>query len=299
MGIGYALKHFIHPFYPQFIGNGRAADRIKLYDIEPFHPPGVQRHIPLHRIVEIPLLCTSGIFIPAVEVVSYPCGVIGYVIDWSVLLFFARRFTGQCTAVRIKRNRSHGGLYPHRIQCATLCFVIPGRAVTVFVAVLSAAGLLIKPAVENITEILRYGHLIQFLTIGDLHSLLCYRTAVRIESNGIPIGAPHGIERQRLICGINIFKIIHLFATVYFCPAGLCVASAGEQSAAQCKVNIIEFIICHGDTLAVCARKIGDIITGDGKFRNTCRHGIAGLIDVSVFVAPPQRRIRRNAVRTG
>ena len=73
------------------------------------------------------------------------------------------------------------------------------------------------------------------------------------------IRVPHGIERQRLVFGINIFKVIHLFAAVHGRPAGLRIACAGEQLAAQRENIIIELNIRYRVTLAVFSGLIGHI----------------------------------------
>ena len=229
-------------------------------------PSGVQRHIPGNRVIKVPSLRAGGILIPAKKVVAFPYRLFIGSLDALVLFLFARCRTGQCASVRIERDRAKRCLYPHRIQGAVLRFVIRGCAVTVFIAVLPAAPLLVKPAGEKIPLVPRYRHRIERLIIGDGHSFLRYRAAVAVEGDGVPIGGPHGIERQRLVCGIHIFEAVHLFAAIDGCPACLRIAAAGEQSAAQGKGNMMEFIICYGATHAVRTGTVGNVIAGNGKF---------------------------------
>ena len=73
------------------------------------------------------------------------------------------------------------------------------------------------------------------------------------------IRVPHGIERQRLVFGINSVKAIHLFAAVHGRPAYLRVPRASEQSASQRESIVIEFDIRYRIARAVCAGLIGHI----------------------------------------
>ena len=185
-------------------------------------PSGVQRHIPGDRVIKVPPLRAVGILIPAKEVVAFPYRLFIGSSDTFVLLFFARCRTGKCAAVRIERDRTHGSIYPHRIQGAVLRFVIPCCAVTAFIAVLPATPLLVKPAVEKISLVPRYRHLIKFLTVGDGHGVLRHRTAVGIESNGVPMEGP--LRRQRdTRYGIVIRKVSiggsRQYVTAAECPA--------------------------------------------------------------------------------
>ena len=60
-----------------------------------------------------------------------------------------------------------------------------------------------------------------------------FAAAVGIKGNCVFIRVPNGIERQRLVFGINIIKAVHLFAAVNGRPAYLRVPRASEQSASQ------------------------------------------------------------------
>ena len=125
-------------------------------------------------------------------------------------------------------------------------------------------------------------------------------SAVGIKGYCVFIRIPHGIERQRLVFGINIFKIIYLFASVNGCPAYLRVARAGEQSAAQGKNIVVGFHIRHRTAGAVCAGEVNHlIVASDRKHGNIGRYGIAGFIAVPIFIRPIQLRVFRNAVRAG
>ena len=73
------------------------------------------------------------------------------------------------------------------------------------------------------------------------------------------IRVPNGIERQRLVFGINIIKAVHLFAAVNGRPAYLRVPRASEQSASQRESIVIELNICDRIARAVCAGLIGHI----------------------------------------
>ena len=212
------------------------------------------------------LRLAGGIRIPAAEVVPLPYRLFIRPLDTLVLFFLTRCRTGQCAAVRIERDRAKGRFLPHGIQGAVPRFVIRGRALSLFVAVLFAVPLSVIPAAEKIPLIPRYRHLIERLTVGGGHGALRRRAAVAVKGDGVSIGGPHGIECQRLVCGIHIFKVVYLFAAVDCCPACLRVAAAGEQSAAQRQDRIIGLNICHGATRAVCTGEIGDrIAVGDGK----------------------------------
>ena len=197
------------------LGDRRVAIRVDPYillavfglDRDPVRkgpPPGIQRHIPGDRVVKVPPLRgrAVGILIPALEAVTLPHGIFLGFSDTLVQFLFAGCRTGQCAAVRIERDRAHGGLFPVRIQCAVVCLVICGRAMALFVAVLPAAPLLIKPAAEKISLVPRYRHLIKFLTIGDLHGFLRHRAAVGVKSHHVDIRRPfcralYGIVGQR------------------------------------------------------------------------------------------------------
>ena len=125
-------------------------------------------------------------------------------------------------------------------------------------------------------------------------------SAVGIKGYCVFIRIPHGIERQRLVFGINIFKAIYLFAAVNGCPAYLRVARAGEQSAAQGKNIVVGFHIRHRTAGAVCAGEVNHlIVASDRKHGNIGRYGIAGFIAVPIFIRPIQLRVFRNAVRAG
>ena len=125
-------------------------------------------------------------------------------------------------------------------------------------------------------------------------------SAVGIKGYCVFIRIPHGIERQRLVFGINIFKVIYLFASVNGCPAYLRVARAGEQSAAQGKNIVVGFHIRHRTAGAVCAGEVNHlIVASDRKHGNIGRYGIAGFIAVPIFIRPIQLRVFRNAVRAG
>ena len=125
-------------------------------------------------------------------------------------------------------------------------------------------------------------------------------SAVGIKGYCVFIRIPHGIERQRLVFGINIFKVIYLFAAVNGCPAYLRVARAGEQSAAQGKNIVVGFHIRHRTAGAVCAGEVNHlIVASDRKHGNIGRYGIAGFIAVPIFIRPIQLRVFRNAVRAG
>ena len=73
------------------------------------------------------------------------------------------------------------------------------------------------------------------------------------------IRVPDGIERQRLVLGINSIKTVNLFAAVNSCPAYLRVARAGEQLAAQREDIIIELNIRYRIAVAVFSGLIGHI----------------------------------------
>ena len=124
-------------------------------------------------------------------------------------------------------------------------------------------------------------------------------SAVGIKGYCVFIRVPHRIERQRLVFGINIFKVIYLFASINGCPAYLRVARAGEQSAAQGKNIVVGFHIRHRTAGAVCAGEVNHlIVASDRKPGNIGRYGIAGFIAVPIFIRPIQLRVFRNAVRT-
>ena len=58
---------------------------------------------------------------------------------------------------------------------------------------------------------------------------------------------------------INSIKTVYLFAAVHGRPAGLRIARAGEQLAAQCEDIVIEFDIRYRIARAICAGLIGHI----------------------------------------
>ena len=189
-------------------------------------PSGVQRHIPGNRVVKVPFLLrlAGGIRIPAQEVVAFPYRPFietGFA-DTLVLLLLARCRTGQYAAVRIERDRAKGRLLPHGVQGAVPRFVIPGRAVTVFVAVLPAAPLLVIPATEKISLVPGYRHLIEWLTIGDPHGSLRHRAAVAVEGHRVGARCPLGCQRDTRY-GIVIRKVgiggFRQYAPVAECPA--------------------------------------------------------------------------------
>ena len=125
-------------------------------------------------------------------------------------------------------------------------------------------------------------------------------SAVGIKGYCVFIRVPHRIERQRLVFGINIFKVIYLFASINGCPAYLRVARAGEQSATQGKNIVVGFHIRHRTAGAVCAGEVNHlIVASDRKPGNIGRYGIARFIAVPIFIRPIQLRVFRNAVRAG
>ena len=83
--------------------------------------------------------------------------------------------------------------------------------------------------------------------------------ACGVEGNCVFIRVPNGIERQRLVFGINIIKAVHLFAAVNGRPAYLRVPRASEQSASQRESIVIELNICDRIARAVCAGLISHI----------------------------------------
>ena len=97
-----------------------------------------------------------------------------------------------------------------------------------------------------------------------MHSVfLCngcdFAAACGIKGNCVLIRVPNGIERQRLVFGINIIKTVHLFAAVCRRPAYLRVPRASEQSASQRENIVIELNIRYRIARAVCAGLIGHI----------------------------------------
>lgn len=136
--------------------------------------------------------------------------------------------------------------------------------------------------------------------LGNNHNISLFWGQDTSRSYDFKIRIPHGIERQRLVFGINIFKAIYLFAAVNGCPAYLRVARAGEQSAAQGKNIVVGFHIRHRTAGAVCAGEVNHlIVASDRKHGNIGRYGIAGFIAVPIFIRPIQLRVFRNAVRAG
>ena len=262
-------------------------------------PSGVQPQFPGHPVVKVPRLCEGAVRIPAVKGVPRFGGIIRL---GNGRIQFVQHFDRPChrTAARVEIDHTRGGLRPLCVQCNTHILIIRTCAFTVAVPVAFAAHKSIIPTKENIALALGHRHVAELLAVCNLYRF-CYHLAAAcgVEGDCVLIGVPHRIERQRLVFGINIFKVIYLFASINGCPAYLRVARAGEQSAAQGKNIVVGFHIRHRTAGAVCAGEVNHlIVASDRKPGNIGRYGIAGFIAVPIFIRPIQLRVFRNAVRT-
>ena len=134
------------------------------------------------------------------------------------------------------------------------------------------------PADER-PAVLRWGrngfdHLVrpqQIRPVGDC------RAAVRVKFDGVALGRPNGIKRDRCVRVVDAVERIGRLSAVDHRPAGLRAAFAGEGCVAQDERLADLFLVDDRVALAVRARPIGDRVGDDGQLQLVFRM-IAGII---------------------
>ena len=202
---------------------------------------GVLIYLPLRRDGHIiGRHCRGNFLVPAEEGIALSCRVGG---------------CGDCRAV-VLRDRCNGtatcGVKGDRVRID-----LPLRR-DGHVFRRHGRGNFLIPADEGVARSCRVGR------GGDIRSVVLrngrnFTAACGIKGNCIFIRVPNRIERQRLVLRINSIKAIHLFAAVHGRPAGLGIACAGEQLAAQREDIVIEFDIRYRIAVAVFSGLIGHI----------------------------------------